>query len=214
MKTSPGFEYPPEQDRALGKARKLEWLTIAYLSTVVVAMYFVMGSSQAMKTAWLEDLLSLVPPVVFLIAARVATREPNERFPFGYHRAVSIAFLCASLALFAMGASLLLDALAKLLAAERAAIGAVTLFGVTFWQGWLMLVALLWSAIPGLFLGRRKIALAKVLNDKVLHTDAEMNKADWMTALAAMVGVLGIAVGFWWADSAAAAVISLPPRTA
>lgn len=36
-----------------------------------------------------------------------------------------------------------------------------------------------------------------------------MNKADWATALAAVVGVLGIGFGLWWADSAAALVISL-----
>jgi divalent metal cation (Fe/Co/Zn/Cd) transporter len=36
-----------------------------------------------------------------------------------------------------------------------------------------------------------------------------MNKADWLTAGAAMVGIVGIGFGLWWADSAAAAVISL-----
>ncbi|WP_161888231.1 cation diffusion facilitator family transporter [Pontibacter russatus] len=34
-----------------------------------------------------------------------------------------------------------------------------------------------------------------------------MNKADWMTAAAAVFGVLGI--GWWWADAVAALVISL-----
>jgi divalent metal cation (Fe/Co/Zn/Cd) transporter len=36
-----------------------------------------------------------------------------------------------------------------------------------------------------------------------------MNKADWLTAGAAMVGIVGIGFGLWWADSAAAALISL-----
>jgi divalent metal cation (Fe/Co/Zn/Cd) transporter len=36
-----------------------------------------------------------------------------------------------------------------------------------------------------------------------------MNKADWLTATAAMLGVLGIGAGLWWADATAAAVISL-----
>ena len=43
----------------------------------------------------------------------------------------------------------------------------------------------------------------------MLHTDADMNKADWMTAGAAMVGVLGVGLGVWWADAAAAVAISL-----
>lgn len=35
-----------------------------------------------------------------------------------------------------------------------------------------------------------------------------MNKADWLTAAAAIVGVTGIGLGIWWADAAAAAFIS------
>jgi divalent metal cation (Fe/Co/Zn/Cd) transporter len=35
-----------------------------------------------------------------------------------------------------------------------------------------------------------------------------MNKADWMTALAGIVGVAGIGLGLWWADAAAALFIA------
>jgi cation diffusion facilitator family transporter len=146
---------------------------------------------------------------VFLVAARVSTRAPNKRFPYGYHRAVSIAFLCAALALFVMGSWLLLDALSKLVTAEHPTIGGVTLFGTTVWLGWLMIPALVWSAVPAMLLGRAKLPLARKLHDKVLLADAHMNKADWLTALAAFVGVFGIGMGYWWTDSIAAAVISL-----
>jgi divalent metal cation (Fe/Co/Zn/Cd) transporter len=77
------------------------------------------------------------------------------------------------------------------------------------WLGWLMLAALAYSAVPQVFLGRRKLPLARELNDKVLFADAEMNRADWMTAGAAMLGVVGIGFGLWWADSVAASVISV-----
>ena len=83
------------------------------------------------------------------------------------------------------------------------------IFGHVVWLGWLMIPALLWSGIPAVLLGRAKLPLATKLHDKVLHADASMNRADWMTAGAAIAGVLGIAMGWWWADSAAAALISL-----
>jgi cation diffusion facilitator family transporter len=209
MKISPAFEFPPAQEQALHKAQRLEWVTIAYLISVVTVMYLVLGSSQAMKTAWLEDLLSLIPPIVFLLASRIAIWTPNKRFPYGYHRAVSIAFLCASLALFTMGAWLLIDAIAKVVMVEHPTIGGIPLFGHVIWLGWLMLPALVWSAVPAMFLGRAKLPLTKQLHDKVLFTDANMNKADWMTASAAFVGVLGVGFGLWWTDAVAAAVISL-----
>ena len=209
MKASPAFEFPPEQQRALRKARRLEWLTIGYLLTVVLAMYLVLGSSQAMKTAWLEDVLSLVPPIVFLVANRIAGWHPTERFPYGYHRVTSIAFLCAALALLTMGLWLLGDATYKLATAERPTIAGITLFGNTIWLGWLMLPVLLWSAAPAFLLGRAKLPLARCMHDKVLYTDADMNKADWMTAVAAMTGVIGVGLGFWWTDAVAAMAISL-----
>jgi len=209
VRLSSSFEFPRQQARTLAKARRRESYTLAYLASVILVMYLTMGSSQAMKTAWVEDVLSMVPPIVFLIAQRVAMRKPTTRFPFGYHRAMAIAFLCAALALTAVGGWLLVDATVKLLKAEHATIGGLTLFGTTFWQGWLMLPALAWSAVPAFFFGRSKIPLARDLHDKVLYTDAQMNKADWMTASAAMAGVVGVGMGVWWADAGAAALISL-----
>jgi divalent metal cation (Fe/Co/Zn/Cd) transporter len=36
-----------------------------------------------------------------------------------------------------------------------------------------------------------------------------MNRADWMTAGAAILGILGIGIGLWWADGVAALAISI-----
>ena len=162
-----------------------------------------------MKAAWVEDLLSLLPPFAFLVANRIRRRPPSDHFPWGYHRAVSLAYLAASLALLVMGTYLLIDSFMKLVTVEHPPIGTVEFFGEPIWLGWLMLAALVWSAVPAVILGRMKLKLAAELHDKVLYADAEMNRADWMTAAAAMVGVLGIGIGLWWADAAAAIVISV-----
>ena len=209
MKLGQVHELPPNKQETHARAVKLEWLTIAYLLSAVFFIYLTLGSSQAMKAAWLEDLLSLVPSIAFLVAARYRHRAPNEEFAYGYHRSVSIAYLCASVALFAMGFFLLYDSIMALLSFEHPSIGTVQLFGHQIWLGWLMLLALLWSAIPAAIIGRMKIPLARELHDKVLFGDAKMNKADWLTAGAAMIGVIGIGLGFWWADATAAAFISL-----
>jgi divalent metal cation (Fe/Co/Zn/Cd) transporter len=143
-------ELPPDKHQLLKKAVRLEWLTIAYLLSAIVVLYLTLGNSRAMKAAWTEDILSLLPPIAFLIAARVRRRSPNQQFPYGS-----------------------------------------------------------WSALPAVFLGRAKQPLARELHDKVLFADAEMNRADWLTAGAAMAGVVGIGFGLWWADAVAASIISL-----
>jgi cation diffusion facilitator family transporter len=203
------FELPTDKHPAYRRAIRLEWVTIGYLLTAITAIYLTLGKSQAMKTAWIEDMLSLIPSIVFLIAARISSRPPNRTFPYGYHRVVSIAYLVASSALFLVGALLLADALLKLASAEHPSIGTVELFGHQLWLGWLMELALLYSAVPAIVLGRMKLPLARELHDKVLFADAKINKADWLTAVAGMAGVLGIGLGLWWADAVAAAVISI-----
>jgi cation diffusion facilitator family transporter len=202
-------ELPPDLESTLRRARRLEWLTVVYMASAVVLLALVLGSSQAMKTAWIEDLLGLIPPVAFLVAVRFNTRGPTGRFPYGFHRIVSIAHLCSALALFVMGTYLLVESIIKLVTAEYPTINSIELFGQTIWLGWLMLPALAYSALPSVFLGRVKIPLAEELHNKVLYADAKMNKANWLTAGAAMVGVVGIGFGLWWADAAAAAIISL-----
>jgi cation diffusion facilitator family transporter len=201
-------ELPESKRRIERKAIKVEYLTIAYLLSAIIAIYLTLGASQAMKTAWVEDMLSVIPPVVFLIAARVRKRRPDEHHPYGWHSITSIAYLGAALALLTMGTLLILDSAMKLVSFEHPSIGVVTLFGHHIWLGWLMIPAALYSAIPAAILGRVKLPLAKELHDKVLFADAKMNKADWLTGAAASLGVLGIAFGLWWADAVAALVIS------
>ncbi|TKA84002.1 cation transporter, partial [Sulfitobacter sp. 15WGC] len=46
---------PEAQKKALHRARWLEVIWIAVLGSIVAAIYFAVGSSQAMKTAWIED---------------------------------------------------------------------------------------------------------------------------------------------------------------
>jgi cation diffusion facilitator family transporter len=203
-------ELPPDKHEKLVKAVRLEWFSIVYLVTAVTLLYFTLGSSQAMKAAWVEDILGLTPPIAFLVASRVRNRQPNDRFPYGYHRATSIAYLCASVALLALGGFILYDSVSKLVKFEHPPIDLVKPFGDRpIWLGWLMLGALAYSTVPQVILGRLKQPLARELNDKVLYADAEMNRADWMTGVAAMLGIVGIGLGLWWADAVAASIISV-----
>ncbi|QFZ19376.1 cation diffusion facilitator family transporter [Saccharothrix syringae] len=207
MRVGDRFELPPDKAALHRRAVRLEWWTLAFFAAAVALLAVTLGQSQAMKAAWIEDMLGLVPPAAFLVAARYRNRPPDERFPYGYHRSVSVAFLAGSLALLGLGGYVVYDSLSRLLAGERPPIGLVEVFGVRFWSGWLMIAALLATMVPAILLGRVKIGIARRLHDKVLYADAEMNRADWLTAAAAVLGVLGIGFGLWWADAVAALVI-------
>lgn len=201
-------ELPERQANALRSAIRFEWFTIAFLAVAISLVYLVMGSSQAMKAAWVEDLLSLVPPFAFLLAVRLVNKRPTPRYPYGFHRAVGVAHLVGGVALFAMGAFLIFDSASGLIAAEHPPIGSVVLFGHTIWLGWFMMGVMALTIPLPIYFGRVKMRLAKDLHDKVLYADADMNKADWMTAAGSIIGVGGIGLGLWWADAAAALFIA------
>jgi cation diffusion facilitator family transporter len=201
-------EMPPDKVAVHARAVRLEWITIAYLVSAIVLIRLTMGASQAMKTAWYEDMLSLIPPIAFLVATRVRDRSPDHRHPYGWHRSISVAYLIAAFALVAMGGFLIFDSVTQLATFEHPTIGTISLGGHHVWLGWLMIPAAAYSAFPAMVLGRMKLPLARELHDKVLLADAKMNKADWLTGVAAILGVTGIALGLWWADGVAAGVIA------
>ncbi|MDH5823105.1 cation transporter [Luteimonas sp. RD2P54] len=199
---------PAAQREALAHARRLCWWTLLWMSLVSAMMYAVMGGSQTMKTAFIEDMLSLLPPVAFLVASRFQAKPVDQEYVNGRTRAFDINFLIAGAALTGFGLMLVWDGLHTLATATHPVIGTVSIGDTVVWKGWLMIGALLLSAIPPAILGRRKLKLSRTLALKPLHADADTGKADWSTALAGVAGIVGIGFGFWWADAAAALFIS------
>lgn len=209
MKSMGRTDLPAAQQEALQKAIRWEWFTIGYTSITIVLIAFVVGGSQAMKTAWIEDMLSLTPQVAFLVSLLFIRHPPSRSFPYGLHRVMGVGHLVAGVALLAIGGNLAVESIGGLIRQEHPAIGTVQLFGQTIWLGWLM-VAVMILVVPGpFFYGHAKAKLAPKLHNKVLYADADMAKADWTTTVASVVGVLGIGVGLWWLDGAAALFISL-----
>src|SRR4051794_29164928 len=203
------YHLPPEKKETLRKAQRVAWASLAALASIMIVIALTMGTSEAMKAIWVEDALSLVPSAAFLVGAHYRNKKPDERFPYGYRRAVLIGFLAGAVTLFGFGVYLFGDSVLKLVAGERPSIPSATIFGKRVWMGWVMIAALVYSVIPPFVLGRMKQPLARELHDKALQTSAMLDKGDWLSGLAGVLGILGIAYGLWWADSAAAAFISI-----
>src|SRR5690606_30671842 len=88
-------DLPEEQSVALRKAIRWEIVTIAYTLCTITLVAFVVGNSQAMRTAWIEDMLSLLPQVAFLIALIFIRHRPSVEHPYGRHRAMGVGHLVA-----------------------------------------------------------------------------------------------------------------------
>ncbi len=209
MITRARHELPADKESDLRRLVRLTWVNMGFRVSIIIVLFLVMGSSQAMRAAWLEDIITLLPPIAFLVAMRYRNRGPSASFPYGFQRATMIAFMGSAVVLSMLGLYLVIDSAFKLIKAEHTSIGAVELFGHTFWQGWLMVAGLTYSVIPPVIIGRLQEKWSATVHEKTVHVDGKMSKADWMTGLAGIVGVLGVGLGFWWADALAALVIGL-----
>jgi divalent metal cation (Fe/Co/Zn/Cd) transporter len=209
MNVGRAYTFPPEKWEARKKLRTLSWLSIGSLMLAAVVIGLTVGQSQAMKTAWVSDILTAVPPMALLISLRYELREPSERFPEGYARAISVAFLVTACVLTIIGLYLLYDSAMKLVRREHPPIGTIVLFGHQLWLGWVMIAALAFSATIGFTLGKLKTPIAEQLHSKALQAEADMNRAEWLSEGAAIAGIVLVAFGFWWGDAGAAAFISI-----
>lgn len=209
MRPRERVEVPSHIEAAFRRAVRLEWISFFLMLSGAVLVYFTLGQSQAMKAVWAEDVLALIPPLSFLISMRYRFRAPNKRFPYGYHHSVTVGFLASAVVLLSLGVLLLFDSLRTLATREHPTIGAVDLFGRTIWLGWITIPVLLYTIGCEYTMGRIKLPVAQELYDTTLSADARMNRADWLTGATGLVGVTLIALGFWWADSLAASIISV-----
>jgi divalent metal cation (Fe/Co/Zn/Cd) transporter len=205
---SEGRGHPHAIRADMKAAVRLEWWNIFWTFTYVAALGLAMGSSQAMKTAWIEDMLGLIPPLAFIVGERYERRAANARFHYGYDRVNGLGFLVAAVALAAVGLFLLKDAVSALIAQEHVTVGTVRILGRDVWLGWFMLAAQAYACIPPAIIGHKELPLANRLRDKLIHTDAKMNKANWQTGVAGIVGIALLGFGLWWGDAVAAALIS------
>ena len=194
-------QLPQVKRTELARAKRLEWLTLGLRISVVAALGLVLGSAQALTAVWLKSLWSLLPPLAFLVAARVERRAPTLRFPYGFYRASSIGFLTSALALGCMGLYLIYSGARSLIQAKHPALDSFFEHGsLLAWPGWPILAALAYSIAVPVCNGRSRQKLAVDLHDKGLYADATMGRVSWMAGSAAVIGVLGIGCGLWWVD--------------
>lgn len=203
------FEFPSKLIPHFQKAKTLEWLSIAYLLSIIVLEYLVMGNIQTMKAVWLEDMLSLIAPISFLITAKIYMLPVTPRFPYGFHSAVKVAFLLGSAALMTIGLFLFIDSLSVLLHEHKPSLPYFQFRQYQIWVGYLIILIMFYKIIAPFFLGIYKIRLAKELHDKTLFVDGHTNRADWLAAIGAILGIIGISLGWWWSDALIAMIVSL-----
>lgn len=131
------------------------------------------------------------------MALKMAQKPGNVKYPFGFGKVEYISTLAAGILLFFAASSIFLDALHTFKSGthevpDNAAIIATVL---SFFFSYLMY--------------NSNMCAGTELGSPALIADANESKADSITLLAVLVGLVGSKMGFVWADVIAAVVVSL-----
>ena len=186
----------PDRDRSLGAALRLEYLTVGW-NAVEAAVALAAGAvagSQALIGFGGDSVVESLSGAVLI------WRLAAERRPGGAGRAEAVehrARRLVALSLWALAAYVAAQAIAGLVGGAEADPSPVGL-GLAVAS-----LAAMW------LLARAKRARARELHSHALEADAVQTELCWRLSAVLLVGLgLNAALGWWWADGAAALALS------
>jgi cation diffusion facilitator family transporter len=98
--------------------KRASWVGIfgnAFLSTIKITAGFISGSL-AVVADGVDSSSDIITSIITLITARILTKPPNKKYPYGYEKADTIATKLLSFIIFFAGAQLLITTIKKLVA--------------------------------------------------------------------------------------------------
>jgi cation diffusion facilitator family transporter len=132
-----------------------------------------------------------------LVALKVANRPHDDRHPYGYGKIEYISTLCASTFLFIGAGSIFIDALHTFKQ------------GVHEVPGYPALLATVVSLCFSYILYSSNTCAGIQLCSPAIIADAKESKADSVTSIAVLLGLIGAEMGYPNADTIAAVIVSL-----
>jgi cation diffusion facilitator family transporter len=130
------------------------------------------------------------------VGFRVSRKPPTERYPYGYERAEDIA---------GVGIAIVIWASAAFAAAES--IDKLVHHGSTHYVAWGIAAALV-GILGNQLVARYKLHVGRAINSATLIADAKHSWLDALSSAGAAAGLVGVLVGWRWADGAAGLLVT------
>ena len=182
------------------RAARVGLLTNALLA-VFKLVAGVIGNSYALIADAIESSADVVSSTIVLGGLHVASREPDQHYPFGYGRAETLAGAVVALMLLGAGTAIAIQAVREIRTPHHT-------------PAWWTLVVLVVVMTVKTVLSRRVAAVGVEIGSTAVRTDAWHHFSDALTSAAAFVGILIAVIGGpgWesaddWAALAASGVI-------
>ncbi len=155
-----------------------------------------LGNSPALFADGIHSFSDLLANLLVWITSKLGHAEPDEEHPYGHGRFETVGTLVLGLFLMAVAAGLAWNAVIHILHREMIHPGIITL-----------IVALISIALnESVF--RYAMIIAKRIDSSLLRANAYHNRADSLSALIVVVGILGELAGFKFADAIATVLVA------
>jgi cation diffusion facilitator family transporter len=160
---------------------RVSWITIignAILAAVKLLSGFLFNSYAVIGDG-IDSTTDIASSVVVLIAARIISRPPNIKFPYGYQKADTIATKVLSFIIFAAGAQLVISALRILIKAQPTEIPSTLAIYVT-----------VFSIVGKLVLSINLFRKGKKIESKMLIANGINMRNDIFISVAVLLGLI------------------------
>jgi cation diffusion facilitator family transporter len=170
----------------------------AGLTIAKAVVGFATGSLAILSEAG-HSLIDFGATVMTYVAVRVSGRPADEQHHYGHGKIESISALAETALLFLLSGIVVWEAGRRLLEHEGHIVEA------TAWAFGVILVSIAVDFIRSRALSRT----ARQTSSHALEADALHFSSDLWGSLAVLIGLVGVRLGFWWADSAAALAVAV-----
>ncbi len=181
--------------RQANRAVAVSAVGLALTRLLELAFALVSGSVALLGDA-LHNLSDVSTSVLVFVGFRASRRLPTERYPYGYERAEDLAGLGVALVIWGSAAVAGYESVTKLVR-----------HGATGHVGWGIAAAAVGIAGNQL-VARYKLVVGRRIRAATMVADAKHSWLDALSSAGAMLGLIGVALGWAWADAVAGIVVT------
>ncbi len=167
--------------------------------TAAKAIVGLLTGSLAILSEAGHSLLDLAATVMTYIAVRISGKPADTEHQYGHGKVESVTALAETALLFLLTGVVLWEAVQRLARAQAYAVEAtLAAFAI-----------IACSIVVDFFRARALNRVAKATSSEALQADALHFRSDMWSSVAVLVGLCGVALGYAWADAAAAIVVAV-----
>jgi len=167
--------------------------------TIAKAIVGFMTGSLAILSEAGHSLIDLGATIMTYAAVRVSGKPADEQHQYGHHKFEAVSALAETALLFLLSGVVIWEAIKRLADHEGPMVEATV---------WAFAVVIASMAVD-FFRSRALSHTAKKTKSQALEADALHFSSDLASSFAVLVGLVGIRLGFAWADSVAALVVAV-----